>query len=255
MSELKELVVVSVEQDLEKGIAHTLQLAEPDYSAIYDLKLYKKTYNKEENTWNETEDSLAQFMENMAILGIAEESELDTLEDTTVKLWVDESTGRLYFKEGTIFIKIEKPALSLKRLKKAPIVAIKDSPKGRAVVVENEGTHYAFNFNTGVWVEKIGKFIPNQAQLAKRRAAFNELFEEVDITWDNAEELIGLAFESGKPFVVDCVVNKNALDPKSNVGWLEGQALDADDNKDAMNVVTKHFSTVEDSLSEDDLPF
>ena len=36
---------------------------------------------------------------------------------------------------------------------------------------------------------------------------------------------------------------------------VEGQALDADDNREAMNVVTKHFNTVEDSLADDDLPF
>lgn len=40
-----------------------------------------------------------------------------------------------------------------------------------------------------------------------------------------------------------------------NVVGVEGQALDTYDNKEAMNVVTKHFSTVEETTSEDDLLF
>ena len=79
----------------------------------------------------------------------------------------------------------------------------------------------------------MNKFIPNQAKLAKAKARFNELFEDVNVTWDTAEMAIGM--------VVDCTVNKNMLDPKSPYGWLEAQPLDPDDQKEV--------------VTEEELPF
>ena len=101
------------------------------------------------------------------------------------------------------------------------------------MIVEREGKYYSFNFNTGVYIEKLNKFIPNQAKLAKAKARFNELFEDVNITWDTADMAIGM--------VVDCAVNKNMLDQKSQYGWLEAQPLDPDDQKEI--------------VSEEELPF
>ena len=230
MSELKKVIIVSAEED---DISVKLQVASEDYSAIYEAAVFKQTYDKESKTWKEFTDEDTKGKERLAkaleILG----GSFDNLEDKELEMYVDEETGKAYFEEGTSFKKIEKPLVSLKRLKQVPIVEIEDSAKGRAVVVEHDGKYYSFNFNSGVYIEKLNKFIPNQAKLAKAKARFNELFEDVNVTWDTAEMAIGM--------VVDCNVKKNMLDPNSPHGWLEPQALDPDDQKDV--------------VTEDELPF
>lgn len=207
-----KMVVLSV--DVE-DISVKIQVATEDYSAVYDLQLFKQEYDKETKTWSETDEATKRYEEYLNELGGLPK------EDDVIELFLNEETGKAYVTEPKGFTQIEKPLVSLKRLKQVPIVEIKDSAKGRAVVVEHEGKHYAFNFNTGVYIEKLNKFIPNQAKLAKAKARFNELFEDVNVTWDNAELAIGM--------IVDCTVNKNALDPKSHYGWLEAQPLDPDD--------------------------
>nr|DAH82312.1 MAG TPA: hypothetical protein [Caudoviricetes sp.] len=212
MSELQKLVIVSV---VDSEISTKLQVAKEDYSAMYDAVAYKQQYNKDTEAWEDSEEATKKYEEALEVAGGKFE------EDADIELWVDETTGKAYFKEATGFLQIDKPLATLKRIKKAPIVAIKDSTKGRSVVIEHKGKHYAFNFNTGVWLEKKRQFIPNVAKIAKAKVRFNELFEEVGVTWDTADKAIGL--------VVDCTVNKNALDPSSPFGWLEAQALDPDD--------------------------
>lgn len=228
MSELKKVIVVSVEED---DISVKMQVALPDYSAIYEATAFKKSYDKETKEWSESEEATQRFGEALAVVG-----SFEGLEDSEIELWLDDTSGKAYFKEGKAYIKIEKPAVSLKRIKQAPIVEIKDSAKGRAVVIEHKGVHYAFNFNTGVYIEKLNKFVPNGAMLAKAKVRFNELFEDVNVTWDTAEMAIGL--------VVDCTVEKNQLAPKSPEGWLKPQALDPDDQPSKVNLKI-----------DDDLPF
>lgn len=227
MSELKKVVVVSVE---ENEISVSLQVAELDYSAIYDAKMYKQSFNKESEAWGTTEEATERYEQDLAFVGGSIPQE-----DAEIELWVDEDSGRAFFREGTGFIKIEKPDAKAKMFKKSEIVQIKDSAKGRAVVVKHKDVHYAFNFNTGVWVEKVNKFIPNPAKLAKAKTRFNELFEDVNVTWDNAELAVGM--------VVDCKVNKNALQPNSPHGWLEPMPLDPDEQPKLLET------------NEDDLPF
>lgn len=211
------MVVLSVEVE---DISVKIQVATEDYSAVYDLQLFKQEYDKETKTWNTTEEATKRYEEYVNELGGLPK------EDDVIALFLNEETGKAYVTEPKGFTQIEKPLVSLKRLKKVPIVEIKDSAKGRAVVVEHEGKHYSFNFNSGVYIEKLNKFIPNQAKLAKAKARFNELFEDVNVTWDTADMAIGM--------VVDCAVNKNMLDPKSPFGWLEAQPLDPDDQKDVV---------------------
>lgn len=230
MSELKKVIIVSAEED---DISVKLQVAAEDYSAIYEAAVFKQTYDKDSKTWNDFTDEDTKAKERLEKALEMLDGSFDNLEDKELEMYVDEVTGKAYFEEGTSFKKIEKPLVSLKRLKQIPIVEIKDSAKGRAVIVEHDGTYYSFNFNSGVYIEKLNKFIPNQAKLAKAKARFNELFEDVNITWDTAELAIGM--------VVDCTVNKNMLDPKSQYGWLEAQPLDPDDQKEV--------------VSEDELPF
>lgn len=237
MSEKTKLVIVSVE---DSEISTKLQVAKLDYSEMYDAVAYKQQYNKDTEKWEDSEEATKKYKEAVEVAGGSFE------EDKEIELFVDEQSGKAYFTEGSGFIKIEKPLVSLKRIKKAPIVAIQDSPKGRAVVVEHKGKHYAFNFNTGVWVAKKEMFIPNMAKLGKAKARFNELFEDVNVTWETADKAVGL--------VVDLTVNKNQLDPTSNVGWLEALPLDLEDqpklpSHDGMPELKTEY------LPNDDLPF
>lgn len=237
MSELQKLVIVSVE---DSEISTKLQVAKEDYSAMFDAVAYKQQYNKDTEKWEDSEEAMKKYNEALEVAGGSFE------EDNSIELYVDEQTGKAYFTEGSGFIKIEKPLVSLKRIKKAPIVAIQDSPKGRAVVIEHKGKHYAFNFNTGVWVAKKEMFIPNMAKLGKAKVRFNELFEDVGVEWDTAEKAVGM--------VVDVTVNKNQLDPTSNVGWLEALPLDPDDQPE-QKPVEDVFDGGSIDISDDDLPF
>lgn len=238
MSELKELVIVSVE---DSEISTKLQVAELDYSAIYDAVAYKKQYNKETEEWEESKDAEKAYDDALEVAGGAFE------EDAKIKLWVDVKNGVAYFKEGSGFIKVEKPKVTLKRIKKAPIVAIQDSPKGRAVVVEHKEHYYAFNFNTSTWLAKKKMFIPNPAKLQKAKVRFNEIFEDVNISWETAEKAVGL--------VVDCSVNKNPLDQNSPFGWLEALPLDPDDQPEKPVDDEESIKGNSIDISDDELPF
>lgn len=236
MSEKTKLVIVSVE---DSEISTKLQVAKLDYSEMYDAVAYKQQYNKDTEEWEDSKEATKKYKEALEVAGGSFE------EDNEIELFVDEQSGKAYFTEGSGFIKIEKPLVSLKRIKKAPIVAIQDSPKCRSVVIEHKGKHYAFNFNTGVWLEKKKQFIPNKAKIAKAKVRFNEVFEDVGVDWDNAKEkAIGM--------VVDVTVNKNQLDPTSNVGWLEALPLDPEDQPEQ-----KPVEEIDNSIdiTADDLPF
>lgn len=236
MSEKTKLVIVSVE---DSEISTKLQVAKLDYSEMYDAVAYKQQYNKDTEKWEDSEEATKKYEEALEVAGGNFE------EDNEIELWVDDQSGKAYFTEGSGFIKIEKPLVSLKRIKKAPIVAIQDSPKCRSVVIEHKGKHYAFNFNTGVWLEKKKQFIPNKAKIAKAKVRFNELFEDVSVTWENADKAIGL--------VVDVTVNKNQLDTTSNVGWLEALPLDPEDQPE--KPVEDVFEDGSIDITADDLPF
>lgn len=207
-----KMVVLSV--DVE-DISVKIQAAKEDYSAVYDLQLFKQEYDKETKTWSTTEEATKRYEEYVNELGGLPK------EDDVIELFLNEEKGKAYVTEPKGFTQIEKPLVSLKRLKKVKITEVKESPKGLSVIVEHEGKHYAFNYNTGVWIDKLNKFLPNADKLAKAKARFAEDFEDVNITWDNKELAVGL--------IVDCTVNKNALDPKSPYGWLSVQPVDKDD--------------------------
>lgn len=236
MSEKTKLVIVSVE---DSEISTKLQVAKLDYSEMYDAVAYKQQFNKEAEAWEDTKEATKKYKEALKVAGGSFE------EDNEIELWVDEESGKAYFTEGSGFIKIEKPLVSLKRIKKAPIVAIQDSPKCRSVVIEHKGKNYAFNFNTGVWLEKKKQFIPNKAKIAKAKVRFNEVFEDVNITWENTDKAIGL--------VVDVTVNKNQLDTTSNVGWLEALPLDPEDQPELKTEDVFEGGSID--INVDDLPF
>lgn len=236
MSELTKLVVVSVK---DSEISTQLQVAELDYSAVYDAVAYKQQFDKDTKEWEDSEEAMEKYNEALKVVGGAFE------EDSEIELWVDKKAGKAYFKEGTGFLKIEKPLVSMKKIKLAPIVAIKDSPKGRAVVIEHEGVNYAFNFNTGVWIAKKKIFVPNPAKLEKAKVNFGEIFEDVGINWDNAEKAIGM--------LVTCTVKKNALDKTNPLGWLEADPLDPDDQPEQKPEPKDEPQDLDNG--DDDLPF
>lgn len=223
------LVVVSV--DVE-DISVKIQAAREDYSAIYDLQLFKQEYDKDSKTWVDNEETTKRYNEYVDLLGGIPK------EDDTISVFVNEETGKAYVTEPKAFTKVEKPSAkdAGKLYMNMTITEIKDSPKGREVIVDYKGTNYSFSFNSGVWVPKVNKFIPNPAKLAKAKARFNELFEDVNVKWENPELAIGLK--------VNATVNKNALDPKSEWGWLSPLKLEEQD----LVVSDIH-------AEDDDLPF
>lgn len=230
------LVVVSV--DVE-DISVKIQVATEDYSAIYDLQLFKQEYDKDSKTWVETEETTKRYNEYVELLGGIPK------EDDTISVFVNEETGKAYVTEPKAFTKVEKPSAkdAGKLYMNMTITEIKDSPKGREVIVDYKGTNYSFSFNSGVWVSKVNKFIPNPAKLAKAKARFNELFEDVCVKWENPELAIGLK--------VNATVNKNALDPKSEFGWLSPLKLEEQEFPTPKGKEV-HIS---DDLTDDDLPF
>lgn len=215
------LVVVSV--DVE-DISVKIQAATEDYSAIYDLQLFKQEYDKDSKTWVDNEETTKRYNEYVELLGGIPK------EDDTISVFVNEETGKAYVTEPKPFTKVEKPSAkdAGKLYMNMTITEVKDSPKGREVIVDYKGTNYSFSFNTGVWLEKRKQFILNKAKLAKAVVRFNELFEDVNVKWDNPELAIGLK--------VNATVNKNALDPKSEFGWLSPLKLEEQElptNEDA----------------------
>lgn len=263
MSELKKLVVVSAEND-EKGVSLKLQVAELDYSAIYDCVVYFKQYDKENEEWLDFDETTDQGKKALERVEKAREvlGGFDNLEDKEVELWVDEESGKAYPEEAKGFIKVEKPLKKLKGLKRLPIVAIKDSAKGRQVIVEHKGTNYGYNYNYGVYIDKLNKFIENKAKLAKAKENFNDDFQDVSLDWETAPKAIEKAYNNSTPFVVDCEAQENKLDPKSPYGWIKGSALFDGDNEEAMQSLLKPDDEpkdkkphVSDDLTDDDLPF
>lgn len=262
MSELKKVIIVSAEKDTEKGVSLQLQVAELDYSAIYDATVYFKSFDKDTKAWSEFDDSekgkqgLERIEVAKTVLGSFDPEELESKE---VELWVDEENGKAYFEEGKGFIKVEKPKVGLKGLKRVPIIAIKDSDKGRQVIIQHKGINYGFNYNYGVWVDKVEKFVLNKAQRAKKKSLFNEDFEDVGLTWETAPDAIEKAFDNGTPFVVDCEVQVNQLDTSSPYGWIKGSALYDGDNTKAMRYIDSLPNEDNEEqridIPDDDLPF
>ena len=244
MSELKKVIVVSIE---DEEIALKMQVASEDYSAIYDVVSYKQAYDKDEGKWKDDAEATERHEKNLELIG-----GMPSVDDE-ISLYVDEESGKAYFTEGSGYIRPEKPKVTLKRLKGVPIVAIQDSPKCRSVIVEHKGKYYAFNFNYGVWIESKGTFIMNKAKLIKQKARFEELFEEVELSWDDAIDVVAQRASAEKHFIIDCVVKKNQLEPESPFGWLEPQPLDGDEQPEFVPNLEPERDETEQS--EDDLPF
>lgn len=214
MAEKTKLVVVSV---VNEDISVKIQGAKEDYSAIYDLQLFKQEYDKDTKTWSTNDETTKRFEEQVELLGgIPNEEDI-------IEVFVNEENGKAYVTEPKEYTKVEKPSAkdADKLYMNMEIIEIKDSGKGREVIVNHKGTNYSFFFNTGVWLEKRNAYILNKAKQSKARERFDELFEEVGVTWDNPNLAIGLK--------VNATVKKNALDPKSEFGWLSPLKLEEQD--------------------------
>ena len=233
----KELLeVVEIKED---DISLKLSLATEDYSAIYELALFKKDYDKDSNEWHETEEVTERFNEQLSAIEGYEQ------DDAKLELFVNPEKGLAYITEPKAFERPEKPLAKYdgKLWMNCTITGVHDSPKGREVLVMYKDVLYSFSFNTGMWVAKKNMFIPNQARKSKSIERFNKIFEDVVAdAWNNTDALIGC--------YINVKVNKNALDTKSEFGWLEPMAPDeANYNRAYLDSLPK-----EDEESED-LPF
>ncbi len=231
-----ELEVVEFTED---DIKLKLDLAPADYSEIYEMSLFKKQYNKETEEWEESDEVTERFNEQLeAISGYEEDG-------ATFELFVNEQ-GRAFITEPKGFVKPNKPAAKLdgKMWLNTTITEVRDSPKAREVIVMYKDELYSFSFNTGMWIEKKKQYILNKAKHAKAVERFNKIFEDVvSDAWNNVDALKGC--------YISVKINKNALDPKSEYGWLEPIAPDeASYNREYLDSLE-----AEKEETEDDLPF
>lgn len=225
--EKTKLLVLSIEDD---AIKTRLQLVPEDYSVIYELDVFKQEYNKDKKAWEDSEKTMEKYNESIQELGGM------PTDGQEIEVFTNEENGKAYVFEQSDFQRAEKPPVkdAGRIYANMEIIDVHDSPKGREIMVQHtNGVVYSFSFNTGQWIEKLGKFIPNPAKLIKAKERFNELFEECNIKWDDAERAIGLK--------VNAIVEKNALNPSSDVGWLRPLKLDNQE--------------LEQNIGEDDLPF
>lgn len=239
MAEL-ETVTLEVIEIKEDDISIKIDLATPDYSESYEMALFKKNYDKDAEAWVTTDETTERFNKQLAEIEGYDE------EDATLELYVNEETGKAYIEPPKTFERAEKPLAKFdgKLWMNLTIKEVRDTPRAREVLVLYKDTTYSFNFNFAKWVEnkKFKGYVKNKAMEAKAIARFNKLFEDaVKDAWHNLEPLTGL--------YINCKVNKNALDPKSEYGWLEPIAPDeASYNREFL-----------DSLPQDeeptDLPF
>lgn len=236
-----ELEVVEVTED-EKALK--VELAPDDYSELFTLTLYKQKYDKDSEKWSSDDETTERFNKQLA--------EIDgyTDEDAKLTVFIDTEetknyTGKAFLSEPKQFTRPEKPSSKQagKLWMNTTITEVRDSPKSREVIVMYNNVLYSFGFNTGMWIEKKKQYILNKAKLEKAIERFNEVFADVvEDAWNNLDKLNGL--------YITVKVNKNALDPSSEFGWLEPISPDGAAYND------EYLATLKDEpASDDDLPF
>lgn len=200
-----EMEVVEVESDEVKLL---VSVAPEDYSAIYELTLYKQTYDNKTEEWSEDAEVTKRYNESIEQLGG------EPYAGQKLELYLDEEKGKAYLNPPKEFLQAEKPKAKDdgKFWLGATIIEVRDNDKGRECLVDYKGTVYSFTFTTGQWIKSKEKFILNPAKRAKQIEKFAKVFEKVGATWEDYKAILGLK--------VNLQVKKNGLDPKSPDGWL-----------------------------------
>lgn len=246
MSEQKEILpveleVLGVESD---DIKLKLELAPEDYSCIYEMSLFKKNYDKKTEKWLDDPETNERYEESLTKIGG------EPVEGSKLELYVNDDSGKAYIDPPKPFVKTEKPNAKDdgKLWLGAVIVDVRDSDKGREVIVKYKDVLYSFAFTTGMWVKSKEKFILNKAREVKAKEKFKKVFEGVgNVEWDSYEPIFGLK--------VNLTVKKNALDPNSDKGWLQVATVDEVEYDQTVIQERNAKQTNSLNISDDDIPF
>lgn len=248
MTEKKEVLpvaleVVGVEDD---DIKTKIDLAPDDFSSIFELNMFKKNYDKDTEKWIDDEKTLSRYNENLELLGGI------PAEGATIEVYINDETGKAYVTPPSEFERAEKPLASDagKLWLGAVISGVRDSAKGREVLIDYKDVTYSTWFNTGQWLDSKQKFILNKSKRAKSITKFASMFEAVEASWDNYQPILGLK--------VNLNVRKNALDPSAKYAWLElTKVEDVQYDQAMIQKINSESNASTDSIdiSDDDMPF
>lgn len=206
-----KMIVVKVE---DNDICTKLQVVDEGYAKVYDMALYKQSYNGEE--WEDDEQAMTQYREELALLG----GKIPAVGDEINAF--PASNGKAYLTERTVAEKPD-PKMVNRTFKNCVVKEFKDTAKGRTVLVEYKGHIYSFNFGTSVWIPSVGKYVPNDAKLQKARARFDDVFEFASGDWEHPDLLVGTK--------IDCLVQKNELDG-GQTAWLKPLKVEPEEDED-----------------------
>lgn len=183
--ETKTLTVVANEVQ-DESVKFTL--INEEETAVYELVLFKKDYDKETKEWNTTEETTERYFTQLQDkLGIMSDDNLEELTGKSFELYVNDDNGRAYFEAPK---GLEKPTLDQDGdLEQAEIIDIVDYESKRVVIVDVEGKRYGVNFGFSNWVAPLEKYVVNQGKKAKQMARFKDI---TGSEWDDCEDLKGL---------------------------------------------------------------
>lgn len=207
MTEQIKLELLQVEND---DATLKLQFAPADYSAIYDVALWKKDWDSDKKAAVANEETYAKYLENLdEFLGIKDDEQetLETIVGKEFDVW--ESNGKVTLWKPMTLAKA--PLDEVGALWSCEVVDIREYDTMIQVILETDempNEQLGVKFNWGTWVASKAISIPNPARKIKTATRF--------------ETLTGLKLENAKEFIGRSVmveVKKNELTGDST--WLD----------------------------------
>lgn len=187
MANKLELVLLQVENE---DATLKLQFAPEDYSAVYDVNLWKKDWDSDKKVAVANEETYTNYLENLKEYLEIEDDEPETLEAITGKTFsVYESNGKVTLWEPKTLSKA--PMDEVGSLWNCTVVDIREYDAMIQVVVETDempNEQLGIKFNWGTWIKAKGISIPNPALKVKKAERFKNL---TGLDMDNAKEFIG----------------------------------------------------------------